>query len=296
MLKQIMSFHSLYYILALALTSIVFLSQDCFAEAQPEIKVVFMEGLEPLCWEENGQPMGLQPEITQYVLSKLGIKAQYLFLPWARAQHMIENGEADLMMTMPTKSRFAFAVFGKEMTTPNYWNVFIKKNNVKLLEKAKNFQKLEDLKPYLILDFIGNGWSSTYLKESEGYKVDRSPLMEQIVRKLVANRGDLTINSSTSVNWFLHKLKLVGQLEEIDIVAPGTRFHMTFQVSRKSPWVQKGLVKALDIELRKMKKSGEWLKILRKYKNPYANGKPFNSLINTEDFYKDYESYPTYVP
>lgn len=120
--------------------------------------------------------------------------------------------------------------------------------------------------------------------------------MEQIVKKLAANRGDLTINSSTSLNWFLHKLKLEGQLEEVDIVAPGTRFHMVFQISRKSPWVQKGLVKALDIELRKMKKSGEWLKILRKYKNPYANGKPFNSLIDTKEFYKDYESYPTYKP
>lgn len=155
--KERMCFSSLRFIIAMVFYSLFFFSYNCLAEAQPEIKVVFMEDLEPLCWEENGEPMGLQPEIAQYVLSKLGIKTQYLFLPWARAQHMVENGEADLMMTMPTRTRFEFAIFGKEMTTPNYWNFFINKNNLTLLEKAKYFRKLEDLKPYLILDFIGNG-------------------------------------------------------------------------------------------------------------------------------------------
>lgn len=260
------------------------------------LTIVFMEGLEPLCWEENGKPMGEQPEIAQYVLAKLGIKAKFLFLPWARAQKMVEDGEADLMMTTPNKARFAFAVFGKEMTTPNYWNIFVKKDNTAIIEKARKFEKLEDLKPYSVLDFIGNGWTGAYMKASDGYKIDLAPKMAQLVQKLATGRGDLTINSSTSVNWFLHKQNLVDKVEEIDLAIPGTRFHMTFQVSRKSPWVDKGLVKALDIELKKMKDSGEWLKILQKYKDPYASGRPFKSLLVTDEFYKDYDSYPTYKP
>lgn len=263
---------------------------------QPPLTIVFMEGLEPLCWEENGKPMGEQPEIAQYVLSKLNIKAKFLFLPWARAQKMVESGEADLMMTTPSKARFEFAVFGKEMTTPNYWNIFVKKSNSAVIEKARKFEKLEDLKPYSILDFIGNGWTGAYLKAADGYKIDLAPKMTQLVQKLAAGRGDLTINSSTSINWFLHKHNLIDQVEEIDLAIPGTRFHMTFQVSRKSPWVEKGLVRALDIELKKMKDSGEWLKILQKYKDPYASGRPFKSLLVTDEFYKDYASYPVYKP
>lgn len=280
-----------------SLVAVAFMAGGIAMAAEPPpLTVVFMEGLEPLCWEENGKPMGEQPEIAQYVINKLGIKAKILFLPWARAQAMVQSGEADLMMTTPNKQRFEYAVFGKEMTTPNYWNIFVKKEKVDLLAKAKKFEKLEDLKPYSVLDFIGNGWTGAFMKEADGYKIDKAPKMEQVMLKLAEGRGDLTINSSTSVNWFMHKLKLTDKIEEVDIVAPGTRFHMTFQVSRKSPWVEKGLVRALDNELKKMKESGEWLKVLKKYKDPYAEGRPFKSLIATDDFYKDYDSYPVYKP
>lgn len=266
------------------------------AREHPPLTVVFAEGLEPLCWEENGKPMGEQPEIAQYVIGKLGIKPIILFLPWARAQKMIETGEADLMMTTPNKARFGIAVFGKEMTTPNFWNVFILKSRADLIEKSKSFEKIEDLKPYSVLDFLGNGWTGAFMKASDGYQIDTSPKMEQVVQKLALGRGDLTINSSTSVNWFLHKLKLKGKVEEVELTAPGTRFHMVFQVSRKSPWVEKGLVRALDNELKKMKDSGAWLSVLKKYKDPYAFGRPFKSLIETDEFYKDYNSYPIYAP
>lgn len=269
---------------------------NALAAEQLPLRVVFAEGLEPLCWQESGKPMGEQPEIAQHVISKLGIKAEYIFLPWPRAQKMVEEGQADLMMTTPTKARFEFAVFGKEMTTPNYWNVFVAKNKQDMVKKAKNFKTLADLKSYSILDFNGNGWTGAYLKTSDGYTIDTAPKMEQVMMKLTEGRGDFTINSSTSVNWFLHKMNLADKVEEVDIVAPGTRFHMTFQVSRKSPWMQKGLVRALDEELKKMKSSGEWLAILKKYKDPYASGRPFNSLLVVEDFYKDYDKYPIFKP
>ena len=113
------------FIIGLLLSTVI--PSKLWAAEQPTLKIVFMEGLEPLCWEENGKPMGEQPEIAKYVIEKLGIKPVFLFLPWARAQGMVESGEADLMMTTPNKTRFGFAIFGKEMTTPNYWNVFVKK-------------------------------------------------------------------------------------------------------------------------------------------------------------------------
>ena len=134
------------------------------------------------------------------------------------------------------------------------------------------------------------------MKAADGYKIDTAPKMEQVVLKLTEGRGDLTINSSTSVNWFLHKLNLTDKVQEVGFEAPATRFHMTFQLSRKSPWVQKGLIRALDNELKKMKETGEWANILKKYKDPYGSGRPFKSLIDTDEYYKEYDSYPVYSP
>lgn len=274
----------------------ILFSVAAFAEENPVLTVVFMEGLEPLCWEENGKQMGEQPEIAQYVISKLGIKAKFLFLPWGRAQKMVENGTADLMMTTPNRARFKYAVFGREMTTPNYWNIFIRNDNIDMIKKAKHFKKIQDLKPFTVLDFIGNGWTEKYMKKSDGYKLELVPRIEQNVQKLAAGRGDFILSSSTSVNWFLYKLGFKNEIKEINFVTPQTRFHMTFMLSRKSPWLKKGLVRALDIELKKMKKSGEWLKVLKKYHDPYGYGVPFKSMISKEYFYKDYFKYPVYKP
>ncbi|MFZ6751854.1 substrate-binding periplasmic protein [Undibacterium sp. Dicai25W] len=279
----------------LFVAGLVFGNPVVAAEQRP-LTVVFAEGLEPLCWEEGGKAMGEQPEIAEYVLAKLGIKAKFLFLPWARAQWMIKEGTADLMMTTPTKNRFDYAVFGKEMTTPNYWNVFVRKDDSELVKKTKNFTTLDDLKPYPILDFFGNGWTEAHLKESDGFKVHKAAKMQDIVRLMGMGQGSLTINSSTSMNWFLNKLHMTDVIEEIALETPETRFQMVFQVSRKSPWMQKGLVKSLDAELQKMKLNGEWLKVLKKYKDPYGTGAPFKAYAQAEEFYQDYDRYPIFKP
>jgi hypothetical protein len=138
---------------------------------------------------------------------------------------MVEIGEADLMMTTPTKARFEFAVFGKEMTTPNYWNIFVLKSKTETIEKARRFEVLDDLKGFSILDFAGNGWTQRYMNVADGFLIDKAPKMSNLVQKLVLGRGDFTVNSSTSVNWFLNKIGATHKVQEIDLALPSTRFH-----------------------------------------------------------------------
>jgi hypothetical protein len=72
-------------------------------------------------------------------------------------------------------------------------------------------------------------------------------------------------------------------------------------LSRKSSWVEKGLARAFDQEIQKMKETGVWQKILKKYKNPHGLGRPFTSMLDAEyekkgGFCADYDSYPLYKP
>ncbi len=65
------------------------------------------------------------------------------------------------------------------------------------------------------------------------------------------------------------------------------------------PWVKKGLIRALDREIKKMKENGEWLRILKKFNNPHGLGEPFKSTLDEAyykkgGFFKDYENYPIY--
>lgn len=271
------------------------------AQAEPTLTLVYMADAEPINWQENGTARGIEPEIAQYVCDRLGIKVVHEFYPWARAQEKISTGEADAMITTPTPKRFQYAVFGREIILPNYLNIFIRKGNSVMAAKVKSFSRLEDLKPYNLIDFTGNGWSASFMKKKDGYNIHYVTRLEQLPVMLALDRADLLINSSSWINWWASKKGVSDQLEEHDIDWPWTRFHFVFMLSRKSEWVKRGLIRAFDEEIKKMKESGAWQEILRKYKNPHGLGKPFQSMLDAEyeqqyGFYSDYANYPMYKP
>ncbi|MFC1523344.1 substrate-binding periplasmic protein [Thermodesulfobacteriota bacterium] len=280
---------------------IIFFSLSHPAGAEPTLTMAYMFDAEPQMWVENGVARGIEPEIAQYICDQLGIKVVHEFYPWARAQEMVKSGKADAMFTTPTAIRFQYAAFGRENMLPCYWNLFIRKGNRQLAEDIKKFTRLEDLKPYNLVDFIGNGWTAAFMKKEDGYNIHFVSRLEQLPEMVALGRADLTINGSDFMRWWAAKKGVADQIEEHNIEWPWTRFHYVFMVSRKSPWLKKGLVRAFDNEIRKMKESGIWQEILKKYKNPYGLGEPFTTMLDAEyarqgGFYDQYDRYPIYVP
>lgn len=97
---------------------------------------VYMKDAEPINWEENGVAKGLELEIVEKYLNNHGIKIENKFYPWVSAQKLVETGEVNGMMTPPNARRFAYSVFGKETNLVNYWNIFVKKGNTDMINKA----------------------------------------------------------------------------------------------------------------------------------------------------------------
>ena len=164
-----------------------------------------------------------------------------------------------------------------------------------MLDKAKKFTKLEDLKPYKLADFLGNGWQSAYMKQEDGYQISgQVTSMSRVPLMLTTGHADLIINSENWIDWWADKQGISSEIEKVDVVLPNTRFHFVAMVSRKSTWAEKGIIRAFDEELKKMKQSGEWLKILQKYKDPYGAGKQFKTQIDDTKYLVDYTNYPKY--
>ena len=119
--------------------------------------------------------------------------------------------------------------------------------------------------------------------------------LEQLPFLLVKNRADMMINSSNWINWWSKKIGIFDEIVEIENENIFfSRFHFVFMLSKKSDWVNKGLIRAMDEELKEMKKSGEWQEILKKYEDPHGYGKPFKTQLNTDKYYLNYEDYPIY--
>lgn len=273
-----------------------------FAEdARPVVRWGYMNDAEPINWLENGQPKGIEVEIVQECMDRLGIRVIHEFYPWKRAQMLLRDGSLDGIMTTPTSERFGYAVFGREITYPLYKSLFIRRGNSELETTVRGFTRLENLKPWRLIDYTGNGWAAEYMKKEDGYAIDYVTRFDQIPKLLAAGRYPLCICNASFMRWWGTKLGVMSEMQEIEVDWPNTRAYYVFMVSRKSPWMNKGLVRALDDEIRKMKASGKWAAILKKYRDPHGSGRPFRTdrggqYSGRGGFYNGYESYPVYRP
>jgi len=268
---------------------------------KPIMKFVYMENYASFCFRnEQGDVIGIQPEIVQYIADQLDITVVHELYPWGRSQLMVENGEADAMLTTPTPARFKYAIFAKEETCPNIWNLFVRKGNLRIENRISTLNNLEDLKNFELIDFIGNGWTKAFMKKADGFtniNYVRDP--GKLSLMLANGRGDMVISSSSLMNYHAAQQGIEEQISEYDINWPWTRFHQVIQISRKSQWAKTGVIKAIDKITRKMKKDGVYMKILKKYKSKVAMGYKFETQLNDSyltqhKFYDDYDAMQDY--
>ncbi|MCP4117643.1 MAG: amino acid ABC transporter substrate-binding protein [Desulfobacteraceae bacterium] len=267
----------------------------------PVMKFVYMVNYAPFSfYDENGEVIGMQPEIVQSIADRLGIEVVHELYPWERSQQMVKAGKADAMLTTPTVKRFEYAVFAKEETCPHIWNLFIRKGDERMAKLIPTFKGIEDLKKIKLIDFIGNGWTKVFMKKSDGFTNIHSVADPGVISLMLAKgRGDLVISSSSLMNYHAARHGIREQLAEYDIDWPWTRFHLVIQISRKSPWSQTGVIKAMDEVTRKIKEEGVYLQILKKYKSKIAEGYIFKSQLNDNyltkhGFYADYDKMPKF--
>ncbi|MGM3215483.1 substrate-binding periplasmic protein [Pseudomonas sp. PhalM4] len=63
----------------------------------------------PYIYQQNGQPHGIDYEVTTEVFKRLGVQVEWQFLPWKRCLAMIEQGLADgIMDIFQTEARRPF--------------------------------------------------------------------------------------------------------------------------------------------------------------------------------------------
>jgi polar amino acid transport system substrate-binding protein len=267
------------------------------AQAQT-LRAVYMEDYAPFCYRnEAGDIVGIQPEIVAELARRLNIDVEHELYPWSRAQALVRSGQADLMLTTPTPERFEYAVFAQEMTTPTMWNLFLRADDMAMIKAAQGLNGLEDLKQYRLLDFQANGWRQRFLSEEAGFtRVTLTSDPARLPALLLAKRGDMVLSSSALMRYHVSGQGLNAQIVELSVDWPYTRFHQVLQLSRQSPWVGSGIIKALDTATREMKADGTYQAILGKYHSP-ASDADFQSHLDASylmrsGFYDDYDALP----
>ena len=81
-----------------------------------ELKVAVNSDWPPFSYGTGKTAKGILPDLMKEIVSgKMGIDVVNVGYPWARTQRMVETGQLDAMITVPTEGRLKYANSSEEL-------------------------------------------------------------------------------------------------------------------------------------------------------------------------------------
>lgn len=231
------------------------MSKNMYSNA---LSIVYYDSFPPYSWEDSqGVMRGLLVDISREVLKEMGIETEHKGYPWARAQNMVRNGTADAFITIATPARKEYTFTSKEPVIVGPITIFTSSINPKLSEIQK-IKKIEDLKNFKILDYIGNGWGDRHLKD---FNRQLAPNLSNVLQMISANRGDVVATDSLVAYYLIADLNLRNSLVEIPIVLDEVEFSLC--IGKGSNY--SNILEDFDRVMKEFRESGKLEKIINFY-------------------------------
>lgn len=175
--------------------------------ARAESLHLVTEAWAPYVYEENGQPAGLDYEITREVLRRLDVDVTLQFLPWKRCLLAFEQGQADgILDIFRLAERESQMVFISEPLSDVQFVLFFARN------RPYPYARLDDLRDLLIGTSPGYWYNNSTFRNSKLFTREDAPSHEANFGKLVRNRVDLVVNDRRAGSHLAAQMGLGQQL------------------------------------------------------------------------------------
>lgn len=207
--------------------------------------------------EKDDPTQGMASELVIKAFKAVGIKVEFVFVPWARALDGVRHGKYDA--TYPwliTPERQDFAWFSRPFMGFRY--VFFYRRDK---HRQVSFETLKELRPYRIVGMLGYYYKRIFAKA--GLQVDYKLNGDIAFRMLEAGRTDLLAEDEV-VGW--HRLKR-DYTHALDIFASTRPYTVTsghLLVSKKAPNARE-LIEAFDDGLAILHDTGKHEEIVNEY-------------------------------
>ncbi len=180
-------------------------------QAQEALKIVYFNDFAPFSWQGPQQMQGIYVDILHEALvNRMKLDVNHQGFPWARAQALVKAHKADGFITVPTEQRSVYTSFSEDvLSLPT--SIFVRKSHPEFTN-MKKINSIAQLKGYVLVDYVGNGWASNALKDMNVHWLAR---FDQIFPYMVQGRGDAHVASRHMVNYNLKKLGFKGKIIEL---------------------------------------------------------------------------------
>ena len=241
---------------------LIVLAAACPAAGQDAVKWVFTDYPPANFKMDSGRYTGfLHDMVVELFQERLGLRVDIARFPWKRCQLMVKNGEADIMVTIPTPERL-------EYTVTHERPIWIKRRILYTYDghpRIKEIQQINGIKAikdggYRVLSYLGNGWAEKEVRDY-GIPVVFSSTVAGMYRMLAAKRGDLIIEEKDLAIPQISNQELSGKIRATAGIGSESGFHIL--VSKKSPHAP--LISTLDREVEAMRNKGRLDQILDQY-------------------------------
>ncbi|WP_068824853.1 substrate-binding periplasmic protein [Pseudomonas sp. BMS12] len=240
------------HIIAALLCSLAFVAQ-----AQP-LRIV-TEAWAPYVYEENGQPAGLDYQVSAEVLRRLGVEVQWQFMPWKRCLLAIEQGQADGVLDIfriPERERAM--LFVEEPLSEVEFVLFYAR------QRPYRYHSLEDLRDLVIGTSPGYWYNDKTFRDSRLFSREEAPTHEANLGKLVRQRVDLVVNDRRAGMYLASHLGLGPQLGYNRKAVGEDRLYLAL---RRTPELAT-LAKHFASELRRFKRETAYARLQARYAEP----------------------------
>lgn len=206
---------------------------------------------------KQGKAEGVAVEIVETIMADLGHEVNISVLPWTRAVKMVRTGKADAIFTAyKNPTREAFLDYCKEVLIPQAIFFYAKKDSH--IQFNGEWASIEE-KRIGVISTISYG--QLFEQHKHLFKIDRVHKREHNFEKLMKGRIDLAPESLYVADYTLDKMGLTDEITRIPGKLESVASYIAF--SKKRNLIQ--LRDDFDSQLKKMKESGEYFEILKKY-------------------------------
>lgn len=210
-------------------------------------------------------PPGLAKEILTRCLPKTGRKTVFKNFPIKRMRRDMESGELDINVYSYEKSREAWLIFGKEPIFAAEYRPVVREGSKIVIKKLEDFDNLR------LGHLAGLVYSPEFLayieKRQKAGTLDVADQEIINLKKLLAGRLDVFVNSAPTVRWLAHENDAGDKIKVLDYVIKRGDYFVAFSKasSRLTEAEKRAFLSDVDACLKAAKLDGTYHKIMTSY-------------------------------
>lgn len=210
---------------------------------------------------EGNAVSGMDFEVIETILNKMGCRLTKVPLPWARHLNAMQNGTVDIATPVTkTPDREAFAHFTAPYIVADEILFVTAGTRPRYKSLASFFEQGNRLG---VIREYAYGGNFPKLKEAYSGQIETTDSLELNLKQLVLGRVDAILGETFVVSAEIAKLRLADKIKATDVVVASEPNYIMF--AKKS--VPAEFVAAFDAELQAIKDSGDFERITGKYRS-----------------------------